>query len=150
MTKVCDILCPDKKPVFANVSLSRNTAADWVSKIASDLKTQWIGDDLAAYSLAVNENTQLTLHSWPYSFMDWTPVCVTEDILYIKSIHRTTKGTDFFENACKSVSDMKLPRDKLIGSDGAPAICGDKSRLVGRMWLKICSLKLSLHFYCQH
>lgn len=43
-----------------------------------------------------------------------------------------------YENICQSVTHMKLPLDKLIGltTDGAPAICDEKSGLVGRMQVK--------------
>ena len=54
MIKVCDIVCPDKRQAFLNVSLSRNTVADCVFDLATDLLQQLMGKgkDLIAYSLA--------------------------------------------------------------------------------------------------
>ena len=62
MMKVCDVLCSDKKQIFANVSLSRNTVTDQVCEMATDVKTQLIekGKDFVAFSLVVDES----LHPW--------------------------------------------------------------------------------------
>ena len=89
--------------------------------MATDCKTQLIerGKDFVLWILGVDSS-----------------LCITEEILDIKSMHGTTKGKDIFENVCQSVTDMKQPWDKLVGlADGAPAICGEKSGLVGRMRL---------------
>ncbi|CAI9724707.1 Hypothetical predicted protein [Octopus vulgaris] len=131
--KMCDGLCPDKKQLLANVSISRNTVADWVCEMVNDLKTQLIenGKDFVVYSFAVDETTDTTDTTHLAVFirgMD-SNLFVMEEILDIKSMHGTTRGKDFFEKICQSVTDMKLPWDKLVGltSDGAPAMCGEKS-----------------------
>ena len=139
MVKVCDIICPDKKQMLANVSLSRNTVADRVCEMATDLRTQLSerSKDFIAYSLAVDESTDMTDTAQLAIFIRGvdSDLRVTEEILDIKSMHGTTTGKDIFENVCQSVTDMKLPWDKLIGltTDGAPAMCREKSGLVGRM-----------------
>src|SRR4029434_4751577 len=38
MLKVCDIVCPDKRQAFFYVCLSRNTVADCVCELATDLQ----------------------------------------------------------------------------------------------------------------
>ena len=43
MIKVCDIVCPDKRQSFLNVSLSINTVADHVCDLATDLQQQLMG-----------------------------------------------------------------------------------------------------------
>ena len=43
MMKVCDIVCPDKRQAFLNVSLSRNTVADCVCDLATDLQQHLMG-----------------------------------------------------------------------------------------------------------
>ena len=57
----------------------------------------------------------------------------------IKLMHGTTTGKDILENVYQSVTNMKLLLDKLIGltTDGAPAMCGEKNGLVGRMRVKM-------------
>ena len=58
---VCGVLCPDKRQMFGNVSMSRNTIADRVCEIATDLRAQLIerSRDFIAYSLPVNKSTQI-------------------------------------------------------------------------------------------
>ena len=73
MMKVCDVLCPDKKQILANVTLTRNTVVDWVWEMANDLRTQLNerSKDFIGYSLAVDESTDMMdtaqldiLHPW--------------------------------------------------------------------------------------
>ena len=40
MFKVCDIVCPDRQQEFPNVSLSRNTMAERVCQLFTDLHGQ--------------------------------------------------------------------------------------------------------------
>ncbi len=160
MMKVCHILCSDKKQVFANVSLSRNMVADWVCEMTTDLETQLIerGKDFVAYSLAVDESTDTTDPAQLAIFIRGVDsiLCITEEILDIKSMHGTTTGKDIFENVFQSVTDMKLPWDKLVGltTHGAPAMCGEKSGLVGRMQLKMqkenCTYELTAYHCIIH
>ncbi|XP_066512762.1 general transcription factor II-I repeat domain-containing protein 2A-like [Hoplias malabaricus] len=160
MMKVCDVLCPDKTRAFANVSLSRNTVANRVCEMATDLKTQLIerAKDFVAYSLAVDETTDATDTAQLVIFIHGVDsnLCVTEEILDIKSMHGTTKGEDIFGNVFQSVTDMKLPWEKLVGltTDGAPAMCGEKNGLVGRMRSKMreenCAGELTVYHCIIH
>lgn len=59
MLKVCDAVCPDKRQLFSNVSLSRNTVAERIDQPSAKLKEQVVGKgkDFIAYSLTVDEST---------------------------------------------------------------------------------------------
>ena len=139
MMKICNILCPEKWQMFANVSISRNSSVDRVYEMATDLRVQMIerSKNFIAYFQAVDGSTNmkdtaqmaiLTRGVDSNSF-------VLEEILDIKLMHGTITGKDIFQNVCQSVTDMKLPWDKLIRltTDGAPGMCDGKSGLVGRL-----------------
>lgn len=69
-------------------------------------------------------------------------------------MHAPTTGKDIFENVSKY--NMKLPWDKLVGltTDGAPAMCGETSGLVGRMRVKMqeenCAAELTAYHCIIH
>ena len=59
MVKVCDIVCPDKNQDFLNVSLSRNTVAERVCDLSTNLHKQLIKKvkEFTTHSLAVDESS---------------------------------------------------------------------------------------------
>ena len=139
MMKVCDIVCPEKRQAFSNVSLSRNTVADRTCDLATNLYEQLMekGKDFVAFSLAVDESSDTSDTAQLAVFIRGVDsnLCVTEELLGFKAMHGTTTGKDIFEEVSKCVAEMKLTWDKLAGltTDGAPAMCGQKSGLVGRV-----------------
>ncbi|XP_026582004.1 general transcription factor II-I repeat domain-containing protein 2-like [Pseudonaja textilis] len=143
MIKVCEILCPDQKQAFLNVSLSRNTVAGHICELATDLQMQLFerGKNFIAYSLAVDLSADITGMAQLTIFIRGvdSSLCVTEELLDMRSMHGNTTGKDIFEAVSKCINDMKLPWDKLTGltTDGTPSMCMEESGLVGRMCEKM-------------
>ncbi|KAJ8375466.1 hypothetical protein SKAU_G00060460 [Synaphobranchus kaupii] len=139
MLKVCDAVCPDKRQLFLNVSLSRNTVAERVDQLSTNLKQQLVGKgkDFIAYSLAVDESTDTSDIAQLSIFIRGvdSSLCITEEFLGLRSMHGTTTGQDLYEEVSRCVNEMGLPWEKLVGltTDGAPAMCGHRSGLVARI-----------------
>uniref|UniRef100_A0A8K9WVF7 SPIN-DOC-like zinc-finger domain-containing protein n=1 Tax=Oncorhynchus mykiss TaxID=8022 RepID=A0A8K9WVF7_ONCMY len=139
MIKVCDEVCPEKRQLFLNVSLSRNTIAERVDQLSINLKEQLVkkGKDFIAYSLAVDESTDISDIAQLSVFIRGVDsnLSVTEEFLALRPMHGTTTGHDLYEEVSRCVNEMELPWEKLVGltTDGAPAMCGHRSGLVAKI-----------------
>ncbi|MBN3305245.1 GTD2B protein, partial [Amia calva] len=122
MLKVSDAVCPDKKNVFANVSLSQNTIAERADDLAANLKDQLAekASHFIAYSPAVNESTDITDTAQLTIFIN-SDLNVTEEHLDVAVMHGTTTANYPFQQVERCVT-------RIVGltTDGAPAMCGVK------------------------
>ena len=111
MAEVCNVVCPDKRESFLNVSLSRNTVADRVCELTTNLQQQLTekGKTLIAYSLAVAESSETSDTAQLSIFIRRvdSSLCVTEELLGLKSMNsRHNYREDIFKE-CKSVQMCK-------------------------------------------
>ena len=62
MMKAAEIVCPEKRQAFANISLTRNTVADRISDLSVDLDSQLKQKvkSFFAFSVAIDESTDIT------------------------------------------------------------------------------------------
>lgn len=160
MLQVCDLVCPEKRQAFLNVSLSRNTVAGRTSELATNLYNQLIekAKDFVSFSLAVDESCDASDIAQLSVFIRGVDsnLCVTEELFRLKSMHGTTTGQEIFEEVYKCVTEMQLPLTKLVAltTDGAPAMCGQKSGLVGRLREKMrdenCAGELTVYHCIIH
>ena len=81
MIKVCDVMCPDKRQAFLNVSLSRNTVADRACELAANLHEQLMEREniiLHTPLLWMRAATHLVLPSCQCSSVEWTRICALQ------------------------------------------------------------------------
>ncbi len=113
MIKVCDAVCPEKRQLFLNVSLTRNTVAERVQQLSTNLKQQLLGKgkDFIAFSLAVDESTDTSDIAQLSIFIRGvdSSLCVTEEFLGLRPMHGTTTGKDLYEEVSRCVNEMGLP-----------------------------------------
>ena len=116
---------------------------DRMCDLSTNLHEQLIkkGKDFIEYCLDVDGSsgtydiTQLSIFIHGVD----SSLCITEERLGLKSIHGITTGKDIFEEVSKCITEMSLPWGNLVGltTDGAPAMCGQKSGLASRIQEKM-------------
>ena len=132
-------MCPDKRQLFSNVSLSRNTVAEHIDQLSINPKEQHVGKgkDVIAYSLAVDESTDTSDIAQLSIFIPGvdSSLSIREELLALRYTHGTSTGQDLYEEVSRCVNEMGLPWEKLVAltTDGAPEMCGHRSGLVARM-----------------
>lgn len=81
-----------------------------------------------------------TLHSCSFFLrgVDDT-FCITEELLDLRSLKRTTTGKDIFEAVSDSIDQAGLKWDKLCGitTDGAPAMTGERKGMASLVCAKV-------------
>jgi len=101
------------------VSLSRNTIAERVDQLSTNLKEQLVekGKDFIAYSLAVDESTDTTDIAQLSIFIRGvdSSLSITEELLALRPMHGTTTGQDLYQEVSRCVNEMDLPWGKLVG-----------------------------------
>ena len=65
--------------------------------------------------------------------------CITEELLDLQSLKRTTTGKDIFEAVSDSTDQAGLKWDKLCGitTDGAPAMTGERKGMASLVCAKV-------------
>jgi hypothetical protein len=156
MLKVADVLCPDKKQLFSNISLSRNTIADRITEMAQDVSGQLSvkARKFIAYSLAADESTDLSDTSQLSVFIRGVEcdLTVVEEFVSLLPMSGTTKGVDVFSKVETLINDMQLPWENLRGltTDGAPAMTSENTGLVGLVKKRLSQMGCSGSFISSH
>ncbi|XP_066941423.1 general transcription factor II-I repeat domain-containing protein 2-like [Macrobrachium rosenbergii] len=132
MLKAAEVVCPEKRPAFANISLSRNTVADRVEDLSGDLGRQMNNKikSFIAFSVAIDESTDVTDVAQLAIFIrgvDET-LTITEEFLELVPMKDTTTANDIFSSLIRMLdkAGVDWSRAVSLATDGAPSMVGGK------------------------
>ena len=143
MVQTADILCPENKSKFENVSLSRRTVTRRVELIDENIVSQLNkkSDSFELYSLALDESTDVKDTAQLLIFIRGIDdsFTITEEFLTMESMKGTTRGEDLYNQVSAVIERMKLPWSKLVNvtTDGSPNLTGKNVGLLRRITDKV-------------
>uniref|UniRef100_K7FWM9 SPIN-DOC-like zinc-finger domain-containing protein n=1 Tax=Pelodiscus sinensis TaxID=13735 RepID=K7FWM9_PELSI len=130
-------LCPEKRGIFENVSLSRMTVQRRIADISTNLSDQLKQrvSEFCFYSLAMDESTDLKHTAQLLIFIRGIDKNfeMTEELAGMCSMTGRTTGKEISSEVVKCVNDKSgLDFTKLVAicTDGVPAMCRKKVRTV--------------------
>lgn len=143
LSYAANIMCPEHKTKFDNISLSRRTVVRRVEKISDNLMHQLkdASKDFLWYSLALDESDDVQDTAKLLVFIRGidTRFELTEELLSVESLKDTTTGQDLFNAVKNCVEKTELVWNKMasLTTDGALALTGKNVGLVKLMNNKI-------------
>ncbi|VEN48298.1 unnamed protein product [Callosobruchus maculatus] len=133
---VAEILYPEKKKDFSNISLSRQTIARRVDDIGKHIEDNLKNraSEFIFYALALDESTDMTDTAQIAIFIRGVDAHFnkTEELAALYPLKDTTKSRDLLEVVTSTLNRFSLQLENLSGltTDGAPAIVGKHEGLV--------------------
>lgn len=143
MLKAAEIVCPEKRQAFANISLTRNTVADRISELSADLDSQLKRktESFLAFSVAIDESTDITDVAQLAIFIrgvDET-LTVTEEFLELVPMTDTTTAEVNFRSVVGALDRVGADWSRVVSlaTDGAPSMIGKKAGVVTKFREKV-------------
>jgi hypothetical protein len=136
-----EIVCRDRVQAFQKISLCRNTVAERVDEMATNLNEQILAKNksFVAFSIAVDESADISGLAQLAVFIRacYRDLNIPEELLDIVSVHTTT-GENIFKEICRLLGEYDLSLSKLVcvATDGAPSITGKNSGIVAKLLTK--------------
>ncbi|XP_066978933.1 zinc finger MYM-type protein 6-like [Macrobrachium rosenbergii] len=146
MLLTADVICPDKRQAFANVSLSRNTIAERINEIAEDIDNQLQSKvkSFVAFSVAIDESTDVCDVAQLAVFIRGVDenMQVTEAFVELVPMKGTTKSDDIFASLVRALDKLGVDWKKCVSlaTDGAPQMVGRKAGVVAKLQEKLMAL----------
>uniref|UniRef100_A0A8C8WP60 SPIN-DOC-like zinc-finger domain-containing protein n=1 Tax=Panthera leo TaxID=9689 RepID=A0A8C8WP60_PANLE len=143
LLSAAEILCPEQKPAFANISLTGNTVAQRVKDLAENLqdKLREKVKSFVTFSIAVDESTYINNTSQLIIFIRGVDenFDITEELLDMVPMTDAASEDDLFLYVEKSLEKFNVDWSKLVSvtTDGAPAMVCDHTGLVAKLKSKV-------------
>ena len=154
---IADIICPENKKKFENISLSRRTVVRRIDAVSEDLTDQLLNKikTFKWFSLALDESTDIQDTAQLLIFIRGIDdkFLITEELLSLEHLKDTTTGQDLFDNVSKCLDRFALSLDKLasVTTDGAPSLTGKNVGLIRKINDQVQNLhpgQTILSFHC--
>lgn len=157
LVKTAEIVCPEKVHLFKEVSLTRNTVAERIDEMSSDLKQQLKSESFRFehFSIAIDETVDITGIAQLAVFIR---ACdnefnIYEELMELIPMHDTTTSQDIFEKVEQVLHEYDLDLSKLVclSTDGAANMVGRHNGVGAKLQAKIKKLypdSSFTHFHC--
>ncbi|XP_072124401.1 E3 SUMO-protein ligase NSE2 isoform X1 [Mobula birostris] len=139
MLTAAELVCPEKRQAFGNISLSRNTVAERIGDLAGDLNSQ-LKDKVKsfiAFSVAVDESTDMTDVAQLGIFICGVDasLTVTEEFVEMVPMTNTTMANDVFSSLVKALDRVGVDWSHAVSmaTDGAPSVVRKKAGVVVKL-----------------
>lgn len=156
MMKAAELVCPEKRQAFANISLTRNTIAERISELSADLDSQLKQrvKSFIAFSVAIDESTDITDVAQLAIFIrgvDET-LTVTEEFLELVPMMDTTTAEDIFGSVVAALDRVGVDWSRAVSlaTDGAPSMVGKKAGVATKFKDKVQALNGGDRFWTFH
>ncbi|XP_076810261.1 general transcription factor II-I repeat domain-containing protein 2A-like [Clavelina lepadiformis] len=127
---VVKVICPEKKKLFSDVSLSARTVTRRIEEMSQDVKTrqQDCLKNLQYFSIAIDESTDTTDTAQLAVFVRGVSsnFDIFEDFVELVPMKGTATGADILKALLQCTNSLNLDLSKLVSvtTDGAPAMIG--------------------------
>lgn len=111
MIKVAEIVCPEKRQAFANVSLRSTVCCFRISELSADLNSQLNNKvkSFVAFSVAIDESTDITDIAQLVIFIRRVEtLTIMEDFLELVPVTDTTTADDLFCSIVRALDKIKV------------------------------------------
>ena len=128
-----DFVCPEKKHLIQQTSLSRFTVSRRIDQLAENIQETLKEriNNCATYSLALDECTDISDTAQLAVFVRGVTDTfeITEEFLDMASMSSTTTGQDISDQVLQLMNKFELDPGKLCGltTDGAPSMTGKRN-----------------------
>lgn len=153
MLKAAEIVCPEKRQVFANISLTRNTVADRISDLSADLDNQLKRKvkSFIMFSVAINESTDITDIAQLAIFIRGVDdtLTVTEEFVELVPMTDTTTAADIFTALVGALDRVGVDWSRAVSlaTDGAPSMIGKKAGVVTKFREKVQTMEFHFIYF---